>query len=202
MTKTAKQLTQIVFMALLLAGACVAQSDNAPPAPLTPGAPAMAPVAPVPPPAPVRSLQPMVMHFYKLVFTLKELQDGKTENERSYIMNVGTQPEKPWESADWWSLRAGSRIPVTTVNTGLNYIDVGVNLDIRAQDAPDAVDLIVKTELSAPAETNSSGAAPALRDVKVRSAVRAPLNKTTVVFTSDSISKRQFELDVTPTRQK
>jgi hypothetical protein len=52
-------------------------------------------------------------------------------------------------------------------------------------------------------ESGVSVTAPAIRQVKVRSAVQAPVGKPTVIFTADDpASKHRFELEVTPTRAR
>ncbi len=81
---------------------------------------------------------------------------------------------------------------------------MGVNLDIRADEGPDGLQMQITSEISSAAtDSGPAGGAPAIRQVKVRSAVMAPLGKPTTVFTADDpSSKHRFELEITPVRVK
>jgi hypothetical protein len=139
--------------------------------------------------------------FYKLNFVLRETDEGRVINQRAFTMNIAADPplaEKPM----WWNLRSGTRVPVADVKGGTTYVDVGVNLDVRALDASDGLQLEVTSEISS-AGTASGNTAPPIRQVKVRSAVMAAVGKPTVVFTADDpASQHRFELEVTPARER
>jgi len=141
---------------------------------------------------------PAPKHYYKLDFVLREAEDGKVLNQRTFTMNVATDPPQAW-----WNLRSGTRLPVPdTKGTGITWVDVGVNLDVRAFDHPNGLEMEITSEISS-AGTEGGNTAPPIRQVKVRSAVMAPIGKPTVVFTADDpASKHQFELQVTPVLQK
>jgi len=63
---------------------------------------------------------------------------------------------------------------------------VSVNLSVRAEEVPDGLHLQITSELSlVGTETGASVTAPAIRQVKVRSAVLASIGKPTVAFTAD-----------------
>jgi len=141
--------------------------------------------------------QPAPKHFYKLNFVLREMDEGKVLNQRSFDMDVSS------DSREWWNMRSGTRVPFSG-SKDVTYIDVGVNLDVRAEEAPEGLQLQVTSEISSIAsETGVGVSAPALRQLKVKSAVLAPVGKPTVVFTADdTASKHRFELEVTPTRAR
>jgi hypothetical protein len=68
--------------------------------------------------------------FYRLDFVMKEMEQGKVVNSRSYSTLVSTDAT---QGRDRGSIRAGTRIPISTMTPGvegnLQYIDVGVNID-------------------------------------------------------------------------
>jgi hypothetical protein len=144
---------------------------------------------------------PASKRYYKLSFVLRDTEAGKVLNQRTFTMNIVAdtpQAEKPM----WWNLRSGTRVPVTDPKGGTNYVDVGVNLDVRAFDLADGLQLEVTSEISS-AGTESGNAPPPIRQVKVRSAVMAAVGKPTIIFTADDpASQHRFELEVTPAREK
>lgn len=144
---------------------------------------------------------PAPKHFYKLNFVLRETDEGKVINQRAFTMNIAADlplADKPM----WWNLRSGTRVPVADTKGVTNYVDVGVNLDVRAFDAADGLQLEVTSEISS-AGTVSGNTAPPIRQVKVRSAVLAAAGKPTVVFAADDpASQHRFELEVTPVRER
>ena len=150
--------------------------------------------------------QPAPKHYFKLIFVLRETDEGKVLNQRTFGMDISAEPPRAnGAPLDWWNMRSGTRIPLTGSNPkDTNYIDVGVNLDVRAEEVPEGLQMQITSEISSVASENGVGvAAPAVRQLKVRSAVLAPLGKPTAVFTADdAASKHRFELEVTPTRAK
>jgi hypothetical protein len=144
-------------------------------------------------------------HYYKLNFVLRETDEGKVLNQRTFGMDISAEPAHVGGiPPDWWNMRSGTRVPFSG-SKDVNYIDVGVNLDVRAEEVPEGLQMQVTSEISSVASETGGGvaAAPAIRQLKVRSAVLAPVGKPTVVFTADdAASKHRFELEVTPTRVK
>ena len=149
--------------------------------------------SPVPQSSPAHMAE--ATQFYKLSFSLRELDEGKIVNQRAFVMMVCSD-------GTWYSLRAGSKIPIPGTKE-TNYSDVGVNLDVRPMDGSDtAVPVFVKAEISSVGIENPPSAPP-IRQVQVRTSSLLPLGKATTVFTADDpSSKHHFELDATATRQK
>ena len=147
-------------------------------------------------------------HYYKLDFVLRETDEGKVLNQRAFILNINAEPVRAGGvPPEWWNVRSGTRIPVPLSKDSskdVSYIDVGVNLDVRAEESPEGLQLQVTSEVSSVGSELGAGVSiPAIRQVKVRAAVLAPVGKTTTVFTADDpSSKHRFELDVTPVSQK
>lgn len=149
----------------------------------------------------VHPLAPSPRHFYRLDFVLREMDDGKPLNQRTFTMSVSADPADTRERT-WWNLRAGTRLPVRDPN-GTNFVDVGVNFDLAAKDADNALQLEVTSDISSVATETASNTAPPIRQLKVKGAVFAPLGKQTLVFTAeDPASRHQFELQVTPVRAR
>ena len=68
----------------------------------------------------VHPLPPSPRHFYRLDFVLREMDDGKPLNQRTFTMSVSADPADTRERT-WWNLRAGTRLPVRDPN-GTNYV--------------------------------------------------------------------------------
>lgn len=144
-----------------------------------------APHAPAPP-----------RHFYRLNYVLKETEEGKVVNQRSFSLTSS--------SGDHFNprLRAGSRFPVRDAEK-VNYIDVGVNLDSHLDEGPDGLVVEVTAEISSPAtEPTGSSASPVIRQVRTNALAIVALNKPITLFTiDDPASHHRFELEVTATPQ-
>jgi hypothetical protein len=142
------------------------------------------------------------VHYYHFDFVVEDLDAaGKVVNSRSYTTTVDTEPHY------LTSLRAGSRIPIVTGtgagNTQFQYIDLGVELDVR--DVHE-----VGRQLSFDLTANLSGESsppdpnfrePVIRQNKWASRVLIPVGKRTVVFSSDSLdNKGSTRVQVTATQ--
>jgi hypothetical protein len=150
------------------------------------------------------SQQPGPKHYYKLNFVLRETDDGKVLNQRTFTVNISAEPPHVGGiPPEWWNVRSGTRVPVPG-SKDITYIDVGVNLDVRAEEVAEGLQMQITSEISSVGTEGGIGVtAPAIRQVKVRAAELAPIGKTTGVFTADDpASKHRFELEVTPTREK
>ena len=148
----------------------------------------------------VAALAQAPKHYYKLNFVLKESNESKVLNERMFNMSISADPAGGREHS-WWNMRAGTRLPVRDAN-GTNFVDVGVNLDVAARDSDSGLQLDVTTEISSVATEEAAVPAP-IRQVKVKAAVFSPIGKPMTVFTAeDPVSRHQFQLEVTPVREK
>jgi hypothetical protein len=135
--------------------------------------------------------------YYRLNFLIRELDEGKLVNQRAYTMSVPSDRKV-------CRLRSGTRIPVPSEKSW-TYVDVGINLDVQAEEAPEGLQLEVTAEISSGATENSTttNLPPAIRQVRSQGAVVAPVGKPTIVFTADDpASHHRFELEVTPVREK
>lgn len=124
-------------------------------------------------------------HYYHLQFVIQEVNaDGKPTNSRTYTTTVSTAQG---ESS---SIRSGSRVPVLSGPSQYQYIDMGVNIDVR-----NAREIDRQLSLSIKAEVSSMGASvvvsdahePVIRHNSWQSVVLIPVGKATTIFTSDSL---------------
>jgi hypothetical protein len=134
--------------------------------------------------------------FFRLDFSLKELESGKLVNTRSYqTMAVSGNNVA--------SIRSGGRVPVNTgTDKAYTYIDIGVNIDVRrVTRVNEELNLDVTAEISGSVEPNEHPALPpVIRQTRWNSVVAVPMRKATVLFTSDDpASKRQLQLEMTAT---
>lgn len=138
------------------------------------------------------------IHFYHLEFVVQELgADGKPANSRVYTVDANTDRINRNTS-----IRTGSRVPVSAGGSSqFQYIDLGVNIDVRnAHDVGGKLALEVNAEISSLATPANAGvsSAPVIRSNRWQSPILIPLNKPTVVFTSDSLdSKANMQIQVT-----
>jgi hypothetical protein len=132
-------------------------------------------------------------HYYHLDFVVQELgADGKVVNSRSYTTAASTDQKEQGVS-----IRAGSRLSV------FNGLEVGVNVDVRGTHEVNgklAFFLVAEVTSLAPAAEPSEASRPVTRRNRWQSPVLVPLNKPTVVFTSDAFdSKANMHVVVTAT---
>ncbi len=200
-----RQALWLLLVALLALGPVVTRAQNE--------QPGMGPIgsnAQKPPEKPLMDYQ-----FYKLSFALRELEDGKVLNTRSYVTNMRSEtPESRGAEA---SVRAVTKIPVpyfsTNRDTGARdtqwqYQDVGVSIDCR-QERPDqrgpATALRISMDISsvAPVEGGqSANPGPPIRSVRGSASVPFVLDKPLLVTSVDDVtSKRQYQLEVTITKK-
>ena len=148
------------------------------------------------------------LHYYHLVFVVQEMgADSKPVNSRSYSTTVST------DTHNAASIRTGSRVPIATgsfstgsvtpiANTQFQYMDVGVNIDVRdVHEVGRQLTLDLTSEVSSVADsTDPNLHQPVIRQNKWHSMVFMPVGKPTVVFTSDSVdSKGSMQVVVTAT---
>lgn len=137
------------------------------------------------------------VHFYHLEFVVQELgADGKPANSRVYTVDANTDRVNRNTS-----IRTGSRVPIATGEHQTQYIDLGVNIDVRnAHEVDNKLALEVNAEVSSLANPASAGVSstPVIRTNRWQSPILIPLNKPTIVFTSDSLdSKGNMQIQVT-----
>lgn len=150
-----------------------------------------------PPPAAEKPVKPV--SIYRLEFTVREVEDGKRLNSRSYTMSV--------QDGDFGRIRVGNKIPYNTGKEQFQYFDVGINIDCRLRDH-DSYILLENTsiEISSVVKDESSVAGtlnPVLRQARASATVAVTPGKPTMVTSLDDVSSnRRYEVEVTATKVK
>ncbi len=142
---------------------------------------------------------------YRLEYVIKEVDDGKVINSRSYLMTIEASDTR---SNGRETLKTGNRIPVPTSSkdggTQFQYIDIGVNIDAHLFMQENANLLLETTvEISALAanEPSQGITAPAIRQVRCTATGDVAVAKANqIAALDDSVSKHRFIIEVTPTK--
>ena len=152
---------------------------------------------------------------YKLVYRMLQMgADGKVSNSHSYSTIIVADDPNATRS----KIRNGDHIPVATgeastnvngrnVVTQYQYQEVGTNIDTNSPSLHHGqLSLYVSADSSAVIKSapDSSILAPAIRHLSWESNVVVPLDKPTIIFTSDNVSdigKTELELTATPIKE-
>ena len=128
--------------------------------------------------------------------------DGKPVNSRAYT--VGTNTDRSNRGV---SIRTGSRVPVPTSGGSFQYVDLGVNIDVHNTHEVDgklALEVTADVSSLANGASSSQGTVPVIRTNRWQSPILVPLNKASVVFTSDSLDSKgnmRIQLTAMPVQQ-
>ncbi len=133
--------------------------------------------------------------FYRLDFTIKEIDGTKPVKTHNYQMMVEAIAGKS-------SIRSGARIPTGDAK-GTQFFDIGVNLDVNelalTKDGLEFNIVVEASGVEAGTETQFTKP-PMIYQTRWTSKVEIPLRKATVIFSSDDpASKRQLQLEATAT---
>lgn len=127
-------------------------------------------------------------HYYHLEFAVQELgTDGRPVNSRSFTTTAST------EKGNRDSIRTGSKIPIQAGADPVQYMDIGVNIDFfntREVNGKLALDLVADVSSLASPAGLSQPSKPVIRSNRWQAPVLVPLNRPTVVFTSDSLDTK------------
>ena len=145
--------------------------------------------------SPAAEQKPVVA--YKIDFNVREVEDGKRLNSRSYMMMA--------EDRNWGRIRVGNKVPYKSAANEFQYHDVGMNIDCQPREQGDRVNLSIHVEFSsvAPPAEGAPTFNPVFRtnNTEVQSVVE--LGKPTLVADMDDVeSKRHYEIEVTATKVK
>src|SRR5258706_2000728 len=125
-----------------------------------------------PPPPP-----PAGQTIYRLEYTVTEMEGAKRLQARNYSLQVIDRSDA--------RMRVGNRIPITTGNEQVQYMDIGVNIDARATMI-DAHTVRVRTniEVNSLASTESSRR-PIIRNFNNMVETSIPLDKPIMLTSQD-----------------
>lgn len=138
--------------------------------------------------------------FYKVEFTVKELDGAKIINTRKYGMNIGSEQGRN-------SIRAGAKVPVHNGNspvtsTSFTYMDVGVNIDCSLiKELTSGLVLSITTDITNTAASPEGTGLPQItRMNRWNATVLVAPKKPTVVFSAeDPATGHQMQLEVMAT---
>ncbi len=137
---------------------------------------------------------------YRLEFTVREMEEGKRLNSRTYIMSV--------QDGSNGMIRVGSRVPYYTGKDQFQYFDVGINIDCHLREHETYLSLDnIGIEISSVVKPDSPGSNqtpnPVVRSVRARvDAAVTPGKPMSVASMDDASSNRRFEVEVTATKVK
>jgi len=143
--------------------------------------------------------------FYKLSFSVYELEAGKRINQRDYMM-IG-KTNAPGGS----SIRISTRVPFYIEESKMQYIDVGLNLrcpvkeqglnKVQVECDIEMSSFIHPEQLAASGSSSSAHTAPVLRSTRTSSWALLSLGKPAVIATLDDInSAKHMQIEVTATK--
>jgi hypothetical protein len=140
-----------------------------------------------------------LLSVYRLEFVVREMEDGKRINSRSYTLSV--------EDSKRGIIHVGNRIPYNTGKDQFQYFDVGINIDCRLFDHESYITLedtsidissVVKDESSVSGVLN-----PIVRQARSSVAAAVTPGKPTIITSLDDVSSnRRYEVEVTATKVK
>jgi type II secretory pathway component GspD/PulD (secretin) len=148
------------------------------------------------------------LSVYRLEFAVREVEEGKRLNVRSYTMSA--------QDGDRASIRVGNRIPYVTgslgakgelASTQFQYYDVGINIDCRLHEREgyvllDSVSIDISSVVKGD-EGTSGTPNPVVRSARAQVDAAVTPGKPTMVTTLDDVSSnRRYEVEVTATKVK
>jgi hypothetical protein len=131
--------------------------------------------------------------YYRIGITVRELDEGKILNSRSYATTVGG--ERPGKS----EIRAEDHVTVSA--TGQREYQVGFRADcFNATEIGNSLALSTSVSVDSLSPADHESSPPVIHHNSWSAAVVLPLAKPTVIFSSDEPgSKRQMQVELTAT---
>jgi hypothetical protein len=141
--------------------------------------------------------------FYRLEFTIRELDREKLVDTRNYTLSV--------QSGVYENMLAGSEVPYPSsaytsgsgTTKSISYRNIGVSLGCTVKEVEDSLRLDLKLEVSDSLPPGKDTDAPAFRKIVLNCRSLLVLGKpTTVGVVEDPGSRHRFQVDVTATKLK
>ncbi len=139
---------------------------------------------------------------YRLDFTIKELDDGKVINSRSYSMVMQSAEER---GRSFGEIKAGSRVPIIATNKEgqptTTYMDVGVDINSQLYVLQDGNLLLgTNAEFSSLAATQTT-TNPIVRSIRSGTTSEITAGKPVqLALVDDPTSNHRFQIEVTATK--
>jgi hypothetical protein len=141
--------------------------------------------------------------FYRLEFTIRELDREKLVDTRSYTLSV--------QSGVYENLMAGSEVPYpssaytsgSSSTKNLSYRNIGVSIGCTVKELNDSPRLDLKLEISDSLPPAKDSDAPVFRKIVLNCRSLLVLGKpTTVGVVEDPGSRHRFQVEATATKLK
>jgi hypothetical protein len=140
---------------------------------------------------------------YRLDIVIRELQDNKVLSTRDYTALAQEHAYRPR------TIKIGSRLPLggTPGNPGVQYFDVGTNLNFHIRTVEGRLILSLNVEVSSVVTSDSSNTKaseyPIVRQFRTDQEAAIPLGKPTLLNSvDDPNSNHKFQIEVTATKEK
>jgi hypothetical protein len=137
--------------------------------------------------------------LYRVAVTVKELDGNNKVNSRAYTVMVRPQgPGQPHQG----QLRVGSRVPILTGKESMQYMDVGMKIDVfNARELEGLFTGTITIEMNTVVPGEVQAGAPVLRDLRLTAPFVLTPGKAAIVGTVDDVnSRRTFQVEVTATK--
>lgn len=142
---------------------------------------------------------------YRLDFTIKELDDNKVVNTRSYSMVMESAEDN---RRSYGEVKAGSRVPIVTANKDgqptTQYMDVGVSIEGQLNLRGDnnmMFDCHVEVSSLVTAGPGTAAGLPIVRSVRSQTTSELVIGKTNqIASVDDPVSTHRFQIEVTATK--
>jgi hypothetical protein len=144
---------------------------------------------------------------YRLDYTIKEMEDGKVVNTRTYSLSMQSTEER---GRGMGEVKTGSRVPINTqMNkdgaSSIQYLDVGINIQAQLYVMENSNLLLIGnveiSTLASGTESVGAGGAPIIRQIRSNTTSEVIAGKTNqIAALDDPISKHRFVIEVTPTK--
>ena len=133
--------------------------------------------------------------FFRLQFVVKEVEGSKVLNSRTCTAIVAASRSG--------SIRNGSKVQV---QNGPSYqiVNIGIDFDYgQVKESAAGLTMALKVDVSSIPQDLPSNTPPVIRNNQWNSTITIPVNKPTVVFSSDDLTTKhtmQVELTATPVK--
>ena len=130
---------------------------------------------------------------YRVDFAVHESEQGKRVSTHNYSLLI--------HDGGSGRIRMGNKVPVTS-GSGIQFVDIGLNLDCRVHERDAQVTLDADVSMSGvDADQQGKAAGPVIRQVQSSTmAAVTPGKPTTILTMDDPAAKRRYEIEVTATK--
>ena len=157
-----------------------------------------------PEPKPVHNDFSWARNPYRLDYTIKEMDDGKVVNTRTYSMVMQSSEER---GRSFGEVKTGTRVPMLSAvpkegSPQIQYIDVGINITAQLY-LLESSNLLLSgnVEISTLADSTGPAGAPIIRQVRCNTTGETvPGKPNQIASLDDPISKHRYVIEVVPTK--